>query len=164
MNKTLKTIAWVCLALGLLGMAVDGGAIIYGRKLVAGRQAAFEEMQAAVQSGNGSATNNKCIAEDANKDGKPDGDCLNLQAPGQPGQLNAGQPEIGGRPIRRVMLQKLRNNFNSRRFNGLGILPLFFMALGPILAVVGAVILLVNREPKAAVVKEEKEVKETKKK
>jgi hypothetical protein len=33
------------------------------------------------------------------------------------------------------------------------------MTLSPILAVIGAVILLVNREPKAAVAKEEKEAK-----
>jgi hypothetical protein len=156
MNKTLKTIAWVCLVLGLLGMAVDGGALILGHRFVAGRQVAFEEMKAAVQSGKGPSAGNNCVAEDANKDGKPDGDCLNLQAPGQPG--------IGGRLLGRGMLFKLRNNSDGRRFGGFGILPLFFMAMGPILAVVGAVILLVNREPKAKEEKEEKEVKETKKK
>ena len=143
MNKILKTIAWICLALGLLGMVASAGALIVGRTLLANRQA--------VQSGDNPAAGSKCIAEDANKDGKPDGDCLKLQAPGQPG--------IGGRPIRRSMLLRLHNNFKGRRFGGFGLLPLFFVASGPILAVVGAVILLVNREPKAVVVKEEKEIK-----
>jgi hypothetical protein len=159
MNKTLKTIAWICLALGLLGMAVDAGVLIYGRKLAGERQAAFEEMQAVVQPENDPTAKNRCIAEDANKDGKPDGDCLKLQASGQP-----GQPGIGGRLIKRSMMLTLRNAPGGRRFNGFGILPIFFIALGPILAVVGAVILLVNHEPKAVKVKEEKEVKEIKKK
>ena len=52
-----------------------------------------------------------------------------------------------------------RNALNGRHLGGRGIFPLFFMALGPILAVIGAVILLVNREPKAVMVKEEKKIK-----
>ena len=151
MNKTLKTIAWICLALGLLGMVASASALIVGRTLLANRQA--------VQSGDNPAAGSKCIAEDANKDGKPDGDCLKSRAPGQPGQPGAWQLGIGGRPIRRSMLLRLHNNFEGRRFGGFGLLPLFFVASGPILAVVGAVILLVNREPKAVVVKEEKEIK-----
>lgn len=161
MNKTLKTIAWICLALGLLGMVVGAGAFFYGRKLVGERQAAFEEMRAAVQSGNAPVAGNRCIAVDANNDGKPDGDCLHSKQPGQPG---AGQPGYGGRQGRGGMMFNDRAGFNGGRLGGRGIFPMFFMALGPILAVVGAVILLVNREPKSAEEKKEKEVKEIKKK
>ena len=52
-----------------------------------------------------------------------------------------------------------RSAFNGRHSGGRGFFPLFFVASGPILAVVGAVILLVNREPKVIVVKEEKGIK-----
>ncbi len=162
MNKTLKTIAWICLALGLLGTAVDAGALVFGRKIAGERQAAFDEMRAEIQPGSTAAGKNNCIAEDADKDGKPDGDCLNMQAPVQPEGV---QPGIISRPVRRAMLSKMRSNFGGRRFGLFGFLPLFFMALGPILVVVGAVILLVNRESKVKeAVKEEKVVKETKKK
>ena len=164
MNKTLKTIAWIFLALGLMGMVVDVGVLVFGRKLAGERQTAFEEMRAESQSGKVLNGKNNCIAEDENNDGKPDGDCLKLQAPGQPGQPGEGQPGVGGRTLRRGLLFKMRNNMDGRRFGGRGILPLFFLAFGPILVVVGAVILLVNREPKPTVVKEEKEEKEQKKK
>lgn len=163
MNKTLKTIAWICLALGLLGMVVDAGALIYGRKLLANRQAAFEEMHAAVESGNTPTAGNRCIAEDANNDGKPDGDCLQVQQPGQPGQPGAVQPDFGRQSGRGRIISNMRDRLNGSRMHLRGILPLFLLALGPILAVVGAVILLVNREPKAVVVKEEKEEKVVKK-
>ncbi|MCJ7519795.1 MAG: hypothetical protein MUO42_09020, partial [Anaerolineaceae bacterium] len=72
MNKTLNTIAWICLALGLLGMMVDAGALIFGRRLVADRLVAFEEMRASAAKGNTPSEHNRCIAEDTNKDGKPD--------------------------------------------------------------------------------------------
>jgi len=35
MNKTVKTIAWICLVLGLLGLAVDIGLYVRGRAIVA---------------------------------------------------------------------------------------------------------------------------------
>ena len=159
MNKTLKTIAWICLALGLLGTAVDAGMLVYGRNLAAVRQTAIDTMRNAKQSGNVPNAKNTCFAEDADQDGKPDGDCLKQQAPGQPG---TGQFGFGGRILLRDTRLGMRGGFAGRRMGVRGILPLFFLALGPILLVVGAVILLVNREPKKAAVKEEKEVNEVK--
>ena len=35
MNKTVKTIAWICLVLGLLGLAAEVGAYVYGRSRIA---------------------------------------------------------------------------------------------------------------------------------
>ena len=161
MNKTLKTIAWICLALGILGMVVDASALVVGRKLMTERQASFEEMRTAEKSGQSSSEGNFCIAKDADNDGKPDSDCLQLQHPERSG---AGQPGFGNRPGKDGMLLRGQNNFDGRRFGVGAILPIFFFALGPVLAVVGAVILLVNREPKASKSKKEKEVKEVKKK
>jgi hypothetical protein len=159
MNKTLKTIAWICLALGLLGIFMDAGALIFGRRLAADRQAAFEEMRASAAKGNTPSEGNRCIAEDTNKDGKPDSDCLNLQAPVQPGQPGVGPQGFGRSQGHGGMMLYNHRDFNGGRLGGRGIFLMFFIALGPILAIVGAVILLVNREPKAAVAKEEKEAK-----
>ena len=159
MNKTLKTIAWICLALGLMGTAVDAGLLVYGSKLVVKRQAALEAIQDAKQSGSVPVAKNTCIAEDADQDGKPDGDCLQVQVPGLPGQQG-----FGGKLLQRDTRLGMRGGFAGRRMAGRGILPLFFLALGPILLIVGAVILLVNREPKKAAVKEDKEIKDQKKK
>jgi hypothetical protein len=137
MNKTLKTIAWICLALGLLGMVVDAGAFIVGRTIMSNRQAL-------IASGNGPISGNN----------------PQLNQPRQPGfRSMMGR---GG------MMSNFRGRFNGGRFGlGVGIFLLFFMALGPVLAIVGTVILLVHREPKNAPVKEEKDVnkdKEEKKK
>jgi hypothetical protein len=156
MNKTLKTIAWICLVLGLMGTVVDAGILVAGIKMAAGRQTAIEDIKDQNQTGNMPNAKNICIAKDADQDGKPDGDCLKMQAPGQPGQPGAGQP------FRRAMIQKMRNKMDVRRNNGRGILLFLFLALGPILLVIGAVMLLVNREPKKAEVKEKKEVNEVK--
>jgi len=174
MNKTLKTIAWICLTLGLLGTTVDAGMLVVGRKLVAVRQTAVEDIKNQNLSGNMPNAKNICLAEDADQDGKPDGDCLKQQAPGQfwqfgqrkqpgqPDQKGIGGSESGKQPFRRNMMRMMRNNMDSPRMAGHGILLFLFLALGPILLVVGAVILLVNREPKKATVKEEKEVNEVK--
>lgn len=159
MNKTLKTIAWICLALGLMGTAVDARMLVYGRKLAAVRQTAIEIKQDAKQPGIIPVGKNTCLAEDADQDGKPDGDCLQVQSLGQPGQLGTGQPGFGGRLQQRGTRLGMRGGFAGRRIAVRGILPLFFLALGPILLVVGAVILLVNREPKKDAVKEEKDQK-----
>ena len=42
MNKTVKTIAWICLVLGLLGLAVDVGVYVRGRALAARIQESIE--------------------------------------------------------------------------------------------------------------------------
>ena len=163
MNKTLKTIAWICLALGLMGTAVDAGMLVYGRKLAAVRQTAIEIKQDAKQPGNILDGKNTCLAEDADQDGKPDGDCLQVQSPGQPSKPGAGQPGFGGKLQQRGTRLGMRGSFAGRRMAVRGILPLFLLALWPILLVVGAVILLVNREPKKDAVNEENEIKDQKK-
>ena len=134
MNKTLKTIAWICLALGLLGMVVDAGALIVGRTMVANRQFIVGQ-------------NNEPVT----------GNNPQFNQPRQPGNWQPGFRDMIGRG---GMMFNDRGRFNGGRFGlGAGIFLLFFMALGPVLAIVGTVILLVHREPKNAPVKEEKEVK-----
>jgi hypothetical protein len=148
MNKTLKTIAWICIALGILGTVVDAGLVIYGRSMLAQRQAAFEE----IRSGNteGSAVlpgrADICIAADKDKDGKPDGGCLDISKLNRL-NLPGSNPALGG-----MMGGRFAGGPGSRladrRMGGIAFLPLFFFALGPVLAIIGMVILLVNREPK----------------
>jgi hypothetical protein len=146
MNKTLKTIAWICLVLGLLGMVVDAGVLIAGRNMMANRQVIAGQ-------------NNTPSAGSTPQFGAPcqQGTCQ--QGFGKQGNWQQG---FGGRLGRGGMMLNFRGRFNQGRFGLLGIFALFLFALGPVLAIVGAVILLVHREPKNAAVKEEKEVKEDK--
>jgi hypothetical protein len=142
MNKTLRTIGWICLALGVLGILAGASALVIGRQFAADRQAAIAEVREAVQDGERLERGQLCIAQDADGDGKPDGECIEQQdwqqkfAPRQGGQ-------VGGR-----LMQSSRPMVNRRAAFSLGGLPIFLFALGPVLAVIGAVILLVNREPK----------------
>jgi hypothetical protein len=136
MNKTLKTIAWICLVLGLLGMVVDAGALIVGRTIMSNRQAL-------IASGNAPITGNN----------------PQLNQPRQPGTWQQGFRGMMGRG---GMMFNNRGRINGSRFGLGGIFLLFFFALGPVIAIVGAVILLVHREPKNAPVKEEKDVKKDK--
>jgi hypothetical protein len=151
MNKTLKTIAWICLALGLLGMVVDAGALIAGRNMMANRLAIAGQ-------------NNTPPTGSAPQFGAPcqQGTCQQENGQQENNQQGKWQQGFGGRFGRGGMMFNFRERFNHGRFGLLGIFALFFMALGPVLAIVGAVILLVNREPKNTPLQVEKEVKQVK--
>lgn len=142
MNKTLKTIGWICLALGLLGILADAGALVLGQQWIADRQTAAEEFRSALTEDELPKAGNYCLSKDEDGDGKPDSDCLQLPAIRDGFARRGGmRPGSGLMQIRRPSM----GNFGVVRPLGA---PIFFLTLGPILAVVGAVILLVNRTPK----------------
>lgn len=155
MNKTLKTIGWICLALGVLGILADAGAFVLGLQFAEYRQTAIDEMREAAQESGKPALEQLCIAEDADGDGKPDGNCL--QQPERPLRFAPRQDGRAGRGL----LQLPRPGIDRKGALGINRLPIFLFVLGPFLAVVGAVILLVNREPKekAATAEEENAAK-----
>ena len=155
MNKTVKTIGWICLALGALGILVDAGAVFTATQFRTERLAAIEEISESIQNNERPALSELCIAKDTDGDGKPDGDCID-----QPDRPLGFTPRQGGQPGRTLM-QQPRAGLDRRAGIGFGGLPIFLFALGPILAVIGVVILLVNREPKekAEVVEEAKSPK-----
>ena len=132
MNKTVKTIAWICLVLGLMGVAVDAGVYVRGRMWAS-------EIQEAIASGEmpgpggrvGKGSENSGVDSDGREDRQPNRD-------GQPGSGRKG----GG--LNRSGDSVL---FSGRR-RGRMALPLLLLLAGPVLTVVGAVMLLVNREPK----------------
>ena len=141
MNKTIKTIGWICLALGVLGILAGGGVFLLRQQWIADRQTTAEEYRAALTKGELPKAGNYCLAEDEDGDGKPDGVCLQLPALREkPSQRGALRPESR-------LMQIPRTRLSANRFGMGGGLILLF-ALGPILAVVGAVILLVNYPPK----------------
>ncbi len=142
MNKTLKTIGWVCLALGLLGILVDAGVFVIGSQFADDRQTVIEKMRENAQETSKIEPGQLCIAQDADGDGKPDGECIQ-----QPGRLQGFALRQGSLTGRRL-LQNHRPMLNHRTAFGFGGLAIILFALGPVLAVIGAVILLVNREPK----------------
>lgn len=150
MNKTLKTIGWICLAIGLLGILGDAGAFVIGRRFATERLAAIEEIQETAQERGGLQPGQLCIAQDADGDGKPDGDCIQ-----QPDRLKGIAFRQGGR-MGGGLMQSPHSLLNRRGALGFAGLPIFLYMLGPILAVVGAVILLVNREPKNETTMEDK--------
>jgi hypothetical protein len=130
MNKTLKTIGWILVALGILGILLDAGALVFGHRLAANRQAVIQQWK-----GN----------DDQPQFNPPQNDGQRNFAP-----RDGSMPRLGS-----------RGGFYNRggmmrgRPGGFFFLPVFFFALGPVMAIVGAVILLVNRPPK-----EKKEKKE----
>jgi hypothetical protein len=155
MNKTVKTIGWICLALGVLGILADAGAAFAARQFRTERLAAIEEINESIQNNERPTISELCIAKDADGDGKPDGDCIQ-----RPDVAQGLFPRQGGQP-RRGLMQMPRAGFDRRDGVGFSGSPIFLFALGPILAVIGAVMLLVNREPKekAEVVEEAKSPK-----
>ena len=150
MNKTVKTIAWICLVLGLLGTALDVGAFVYVRNIFVDRQANIEEFRGQFESGDLPRFKNHSD-EDADGDAEEhmDWDDFNrfgMMAGGsfsQRGGFNSGM--IGSRTT----------DYRRTGF------PFAMAALGPIFLVVGTVMLIVNREP---AVKEEKKEKTQKSK
>jgi hypothetical protein len=157
MNKTVKTIAWICLVLGLLGTAVDAGVVIYGRQMRNQAQAAFEAGEIPVL---GRRFN------DANKDGDTNRRDLEREDFDRDSRTPLGRMMDGRDGIDNFSnLQRFSPMMGSSSFgrSGLGSLVLMFIS-GPILAVIGAVILIVNREPKAVEVVEQKEKKAKSKK
>ncbi|HUV16326.1 MAG TPA: hypothetical protein VMW28_07175 [Pelolinea sp.] len=145
MNKTLKTIAWVCLVLGLIGVALDIGAFTVARNFSEKRLAMVESLKDA----------DKGDLKERFEERK------DLRAPSS-APFSGGGRLFGdlrkGRGFQDRCSGFQRGNFG---FHPAGVL--FLLALGPVLTVVGAVILLVNRDPKSkGEMKETAEKKSTK--
>jgi hypothetical protein len=146
MNKTVKTIAWICLVLGLLGTALDVGAFVVARNIFADRQANFEEFRGQFESGDLPRFKSRSD-EDVDGDAEEHMDWddfsrFGMMAGGsfsQRGGFNSGM--IGSRTT------------DYRRT----VFPFAMAAVGPILLVVGTVMLIVNREPEVKVKEEKKD-------
>ena len=135
MNKTVKTIAWICLVLGLMGIAVDVGAYVYGRSVAA-------RVQESIESGDFEGIRKRL--GDVDDDGDIDDDDREAWPEDRKESFKAGaklgyRTGLGASP-------KMQGGFQGTR-GGLGF-PLLLLAAGPILTVIGAVMLIVNREPK----------------
>ncbi len=151
MNKTVKTIAWICLVLGLLGTAVDVGVYVRGQSLMAQFQEAFEAGEMPAFQGR---------FNNAEKDGGVDRDNLQENAPDRDGEIQRGGMLSGGRGFN--TFSNNRSGFpGGMRDGSFGrggfVLPFLFLLSGPVLAVVGAVMLIVNRTPKKEASNEKKE-------
>lgn len=144
MNKTIKTIAWICLVLGILGTTLDAGAFLFARKAFSSRQANFEEMREQYDAGE-LPRFKSCLDEEGEEC-----DALNRYGskPGvftQRGDFGScmtggiGQMSMGG--------QRTSGWGSHPMGGGYLALPFLMIAGGPVLLVVGAVMLIVNREP-----------------
>jgi len=161
MNKTIRTIAWICLVLGIMGLLLDAGIILYLGRVRAERQAAIEAgelpyFRGAPQSG----TLEGEVPESSDQDDEND----NGGVLPQPGFI----PRARADRMRSILQGRRSSSFlgavPGRTNFHLPFLPLFFFGAGPVLAVIGAVTLIVNREPaKPKLIADSEEKKEKKK-
>jgi len=163
MNKTVKTVAWICLVLGVLGTALDAGAFVFARKVFVSRRTSFEEMREQYEAGElphfedcQDEAGEECEAMDFDR--KPL-DRFGGKAGGfsQRGFFGGGMIGMD----RRAAGGQYTTGWGSHPISGGHFaLPFLMIASGPVLLVIGAVMLIVNREP----AKEDKKVKSKKSK
>jgi len=137
MNKTVKTIAWICLVLGLLGVAVEVGVYVRARSFVA-------QFQESVEAGEFPKFKNRFADGDID-DEDLDKDSLNRSEWFAHGGMKKGRRGFDTFSNSRGFLPGMYDGGIGRV--GFAI-PLLLLAGGPVLTVVGAVTLIVNREPK----------------
>jgi len=157
MSKTVKAIAWICLVLGLVGTVVDAGVVFHGRQMMLQAQDAFE---AGYMPAIGRRFN------DSNKKGEFDREDFENRDFDRDGRIPFGGMMDGKGGFDNFSnLQRRSPGMRTSSFgrSGFGFLALMFVG-GPILAIIGAVILIVNREPKAVEVVDKKEKKAKSKK
>jgi len=148
MNKTVKTIAWICLVLGLLGMAVGVGAYVYGRSRIA-------QFQEAIQAGDIPAFKGHF----ADSDGDFDIEEWKYGSFDRSEWFTRGEMMDGRRDFNTFSKSSgLLSGMHDGSFGRVGFaFPFLLLASGPVLTVIGAVTLIVNREPKVSDSKEKKE-------
>ena len=148
MNKTVKTIAWICLVLGLLGVTAEVGAFVYGRSRIT-------QYKEAVEAGEIPAFKDHFSAVD----GDIDKEEWEEKISDRDGLFAFGGMKGGGRGFYTFSKSSGRlSGMHDGSFGRIGFaLPFLLLASGPVLTVVGAVILIVNREPKVSDSKEKKE-------
>ncbi len=148
MNKTVKTIAWICLVLGLLGMAVGVGAYVYGRSRIAHFQEAVEAGDIQAFKGHFSDSDGDFDIEEW-KDGSFDKSEWFTHG----GMMDGRKGFYTFSKSSRLLPGMHDGSFRRVGFA----FPFLVLASGPVLTVVGAVMLIVNREPKVSDSKEKKE-------
>jgi hypothetical protein len=145
MNKTVKTIAWICLVLGLLGMAVEVGVYVSARSMVA-------KYQESVASGEFPIFKS-CFVDGDTDDEDWDKDSFDRDEWFAHGGMIEGRRGFDTFSNSRGFLPGMRDGSVGR----VGFaLPFLLLAGGPVLTVVGAVMLIVNREPKVSETKSKK--------
>jgi hypothetical protein len=142
MNKTVKTIAWICLVLGLMGLAVDAGVYMRGRAFAT-------QMAERIEAGEIPAIGGRWMGSDDS--GDTDAQEIQPRDGSQEGRLPLGGMRGG---MDRFGAGRRAAGFGQFGFG----LPILLLAAGPVLAVVGAVMLIVNRVPNG----KEKELKNEK--
>ena len=150
MNKTVKTIAWICLVLGLLGMAVEVGVYVRVRSFAA-------QFQESVEAGEFPMFKSRFADGDID-DEDWDKDSFNRGEWFAHGGIMESGRGFDSFSNSRGFLPGMSDGSVGRVSFAL---PFLLLTGGPVLTVVGAVMLIVNREPK---VKEAKGKKANKKK
>lgn len=148
MNKTEKTIAWICLVLGLLGVTAEVGAYVYGRSRIT-------QYKEAVEAGEIPAFKDHFF----DADGDFDEEEWEEKFSDRDGWFAFGGMMDGGRGFNTFSKSSGRlPGMHGGSFGSVGLaFPFLLLASGPVLTVIGAVMLIVNREPKDSDSKDKKE-------
>jgi len=148
MNKTVKTIAWICLVLGLLGVTAEVGAYVYGRSRITQYKEAVEAGEIPAFKGHFADIDEDFDEEEWEEHFSDRG-----------GWFAFGGMMSGGRGFDTFTKSSGRmSGMHGGSFGRVGFaLPFLLLASAPVLTVVGAVMLIVNREPKSSDSKEKKE-------
>jgi len=144
MNKTVKTIAWICLVLGIMGILLDAGIILHLGRIRA-------ERQAAIEAGELPPLRQGAPQMDPNESDQPE----STEPEDKDGEFEQPRPRF----IPQERVDRVRGILQGRKAGSgimaaparmpsqLPFLALFILGAGPLLAVIGAVTLIVNREP-----------------
>jgi len=151
MNKTVKTIAWICLVLGLLGVAVEVGVYVRVRSLIT-------KVREAAEAGEIPAFKEHFADVDGDEDKDIDKEDWEKSPFDRKGLFAFGGMMDSKRGF--DGFYNSRGGLPGMRDGSIGhvgfAFPFLLLASGPVLTVVGAVMLIVNREPKAEDSKEKK--------
>lgn len=145
MNKTLKTIAWVCVVLGIMGMLAILAILGFGQINSADRRAQTLYSVMKTPEFNLAEYTSDCILENEEGESYINAECI------APKERNLTSRKLAIprlRPQGRIFSFRPQRGFLPYQPSSPSFFLVLLFASGPVLTAVGAVILIVNREPR----------------
>lgn len=145
MNKTIKTIAWVCVVLGIMGMLAIFAFFGFGQLNSADRKAQTRESVMKSRDINLGNDMSDCLFENEEGESYIKTDCIAHREKNWPSR-KSDFPKL--RPQGRTISFCPQRGFLPHQPSSPSFFPILLFTSGPVLTAVGAVILIVNREPR----------------
>jgi hypothetical protein len=152
MNKTFRTIAWLCIVLGIMGMIAMFVIFGIGQTIhVEGRSQTRQSVMKSQDIELGEDTSD-CFFENEEGDTFIKTDCFTREE----NKMSSRRFTFRRlRPQGRIFPFGTQRGFSRNTYSSLPFFPVLLFISGPVLTAIGAVILIVNREPR----KKDNEVK-----